>query len=250
MLNNKKIEDMKPQIKKYLLLLVVILVGTAALYAQGNLQEKPNKKQDKAAVAETGEVKGESAMMDCCKSMAKGEGGMKDMMKMCHSMMGNMKMGEGMMGQQMEGMNIGQQDVETSSATTNVPVLNDYLDIKNALVKDNFEQAQEALADFQTALEGAEKLSAAQKQNLEQSAAKLAQAKDLTSFREQFASLSQQLYQVEQASDLTDETLYLQYCPMALGGEGANWLSLEEKVQNPFMGQRMPGCGSVQETLK
>ncbi|WP_017732279.1 DUF3347 domain-containing protein [Nafulsella turpanensis] len=246
MLNKKKIEDMKPQIKKYLLLLVVIFVATAALYAQGNLQEKPNTNQEKAADVKAGETKGESAMMDCCKNMAKGEGDMKDMMKMCHSMMGNMKMGDGMMDQQMEGMNMSQQDVETSSATTNSPLLNNYLDIKNALVNDSFEQAKKAVADFQTALEGAEKLSAAQKKTLEQSAAKLAQAKDLTSFREQFASFSRQVYQVEQASNLTDETLYLQHCSMA----GANWLSLEEKVQNPYMGQRMPGCGSVQEALK
>ena len=91
MLNSKKIEDMKPQIKKYLLLFVIMFVATAALYAQGKLQEKPNKKQEKAAVTQAGETKGESAMMDCCKDMAKGENGMKDMMKMCHSMMGNME---------------------------------------------------------------------------------------------------------------------------------------------------------------
>ena len=240
---------MKPEIKKYLLLLVVIFVATAGLYAQGNLQEKPNKKQAKAAVVQDGEKKGESAMMDCCKNMAKGESGMKDMTKMCHSMMANMEMGEGMSSQQMEGMNMGEQDVETSSATTDVPVLNSYLDIKNALVKDNFEQAKKAAADFQTALEGADKLSAAQKKDLKKSAAKLAQAKDLKSLREQFASFSSQLYQAEQAGDLTDQTLYLQHCSMAMNGQGANWLSLEEKVQNPYMGQRMPGCGKVQETL-
>lgn len=240
---------MKPQIKIYLLFLVITLVATAALYAQGNLQEKPNKEQEKSAVVQPGETKEKTAMMDCCKSMAKGESGMKDMMKMCHSMMGSMEMGEGMNSQQMEGMNMDKQDLAVNTATTNVPVLNNYLDIKNALVKDNFEQAKKAAADFQTALEGAEKLSAAQKRDLKESAAKLAQAKDLTSMREQFDSFSQQLYQVEQASDLTDQTLYWQHCSMAMNGQGANWLSLEEKVQNPYMGQRMPGCGSVQETL-
>ena len=240
---------MKPQIKKYLLFLVITLVATAALFAQGNLQEKPNKKQEKAAVVQSGETKGESSIMDCCKSMAKGESGTKDMMKMCHSMMGNMEMGEGMNSQQMEGMNMDKQEVAVSTATTNVPVLNSYLEIKNALVNDNFEQAKKAAADFQTALESADKLSAAQKKDLKQSAAKLAQAKDLKSMREQFASFSQQLYQVEQTSNLTDKTLYLHHCSMAMNGQGANWLSLEEKVQNPYMGQRMPGCGSVQETL-
>ena len=240
---------MKPQFKKYLLLLVVVLIATAALYAQGNLQEKQNKEQEKAAVIQPGETKGETAMMDCCKNMAKGESEMKDMMKMCHSMMGSMGMGEGMNSQQMEGMNMGKQDVAVRTATTTVPVLNTYLDIKNALVKDNLEQAKKAAADFQVALEGTDNLSAVQKRELQQSAAKLAQAKDLTSMREQFASFSRQLYQVEQASDLTEQTLYWQHCSMAMDGQGANWLSLEEKVQNPYMGQRMPGCGSVQETL-
>ena len=240
---------MKPQIKKYLLLFVVILVATAALYAQGNLQEKPNKKQEKAAAVKAGEAKGESAMMDCCKKGAKGENNMKDMMKMCHSMMGKMEMGDGMNAQPMEGMNMSQQETTTSSATTNVPMLKSYLDIKNALVKDNFEQAKQAATDFVKALESTDKLSAAQKKELKQSADKVAQAKDLASLREQFAALSQQLYQVEQASNLTDQTLYLQHCSMALKGQGANWLSLEEKVQNPYMGQRMPGCGSVQQTI-
>ena len=240
---------MKTQIKKYLLLIVVTLVATAGLYAQGNQQEKPNKKQETTDAVQAGETKGESAMMDCCKNMAKGESGMKDMMKMCHSMMGKMEMGEGMNGQQMKGMNMTRQEATESTATTNAPVLNSYLDIKNALVKDNFEQAKKAAADFQTAVEGTDKLSAAQKKDLKQSAAKLAQAKDLTSMREQFTSFSLQLYQVEQASDLTEQTLYWQHCSMAMNGQGANWLSLEEKVQNPYMGQRMPGCGSVQETL-
>jgi hypothetical protein len=45
------------------------------------------------------------------------------------------------------------------------------------------------------------------------------------------------------------ETMYWNHCPMAMGGDGANWLSINEKISNPYMGQKMPGCGSVQETL-
>jgi hypothetical protein len=29
--------------------------------------------------------------------------------------------------------------------------------------------------------------------------------------------------------------VYVQFCPMANGGEGANWLSKENAVKNPFM---------------
>jgi hypothetical protein len=37
---------------------------------------------------------------------------------------------------------------------------------------------------------------------------------------------------------------------MAMEGKGANWLSLSENISNPYMGETMPGCGLVKETLK
>jgi hypothetical protein len=162
-----------------------------------------------------------------------------------------MEMGEGMNGQNMEGMDMSGQQSTTSTATTNVAFLNNYLDIKNALFQDKYEQAKQAAADMQQSLDNAtdSKLSEAQKQELTQNAAKVAQANDIAALRENFAGLSRQLYQVVQSSELTDQTLYWQHCPMAMNNKGANWLSLEEKVQNPYMGQQMPGCGSVQETL-
>ena len=123
-----------------------------------------------------------------------------------------------------------------------------YMDIKNALVNDNYEQVKQAASDMQKSLEDRE-LSQEQRNQLKESAGQLAEAQDIKAQRKQFAQLSQQLYQVVQNSDITDKALYLQHCPMALGGQGANWLSYEEQVRNPFMGQRMPGCGSVQETL-
>lgn len=142
--------------------------------------------------------------------------------------------------------------IEDGTLGAEVPVyLQEYIDIKNALVNDNYEQAKQAASDFQNALEGTDtKLSEAQRADLKQSAGRLAQAKDIAALRENFSNLSHQLYQVVQANnDLTDQTLYWQHCPMAMNNKGANWLSMEEKVQNPYMGQRMPGCGSVQETL-
>ena len=141
--------------------------------------------------------------------------------------------------------------IEDGTLGLEAPVyLQEYMDIKNALVSDNYEQAKQAAADFRNALDGADtKLSEAQKADLKQSASKLAQAKDIATLREQFSALSRQLYQLVQANDLTNQTLYWQHCPMAMNGKGANWLSMEEKVKNPYMGQKMPGCGSVQETL-
>lgn len=44
--------------------------------------------------------------------------------------------------------------------------------------------------------------------------------------------------------------IYVQHCPMANGNKGADWLSLEEAIQNPYFGDKMLRCGSVTQTLK
>jgi Cu(I)/Ag(I) efflux system membrane fusion protein len=36
---------------------------------------------------------------------------------------------------------------------------------------------------------------------------------------------------------------------MANDNEGADWLSKEEQVQNPYFGDQMLTCGTVQETI-
>ena len=44
--------------------------------------------------------------------------------------------------------------------------------------------------------------------------------------------------------------IYYQYCPMYNGGKGANWLSKENTVKNPYYGSMMLTCGKVVETIK
>jgi hypothetical protein len=36
---------------------------------------------------------------------------------------------------------------------------------------------------------------------------------------------------------------------MAKNGEGANWISSTKEIVNPYMGQQMPHCGSIKETI-
>jgi hypothetical protein len=161
----------------------------------------------------------------------------------------NTEMAEGMEMNDMEGMDMAQEkEVAASADLAGEPAfLVDYIDIKNALVNDKYEQVKQAATEFQSSLEDSE-LSDKQRTDLENSISQLAEAQDIKAQRQAFAQLSQQLYQVVQNSEVTDKSLYWEHCPMALG-KGANWLSYEEQVQNPYMGQRMPGCGSVAETI-
>ncbi len=47
-----------------------------------------------------------------------------------------------------------------------------------------------------------------------------------------------------------DETIFVQHCPMADNNNGADWLSLDKQIRNPYFGDKMLTCGSVTETIK
>jgi len=121
------------------------------------------------------------------------------------------------------------------------PVLNAYLGLKEALVATNNEQAITSATTLVKAL------SAVNTADL--NAAKLIQASnDISVQRDQFVTLSSNMYLLVKEAKV-DVPVYYQFCPMANKGKGANWLSLENKVKNPYYGSRMLSCGKVVETL-
>jgi len=46
-----------------------------------------------------------------------------------------------------------------------------------------------------------------------------------------------------------ESPLYIQFCPMANQDQGANWISTEENIINPYFGDMMLTCGSVEEII-
>ena len=64
-----------------------------------------------------------------------------------------------------------------------------------------------------------------------------------------FIQLSQNMIQIGQQMQGLDQKLYVQHCPMADNNKGANWLSLEQEIRNPYYGDAMLSCGSVVGTL-
>ncbi|MEP6647168.1 MAG: DUF3347 domain-containing protein [Saprospiraceae bacterium] len=67
--------------------------------------------------------------------------------------------------------------------------------------------------------------------------------------REHFEILSKDIYEMVKTVG-TIQTLYYDYCPMYNDRKGANWLSETEEISNPYMGKSMPKCGIVQEEIK
>ena len=67
--------------------------------------------------------------------------------------------------------------------------------------------------------------------------------------REHFVNLSKNMHAVIKVLP-AGEPVYYQKCPMANGGKGANWLSKDKSIKNPYYGSAMLTCGSTVETLK
>ena len=62
-------------------------------------------------------------------------------------------------------------------------------------------------------------------------------------------TLSTNMYELIKISK-TDAPVYYQFCPMANDGKGANWLSRENAIKNPYYGVQMMTCGRTVETIK
>lgn len=66
--------------------------------------------------------------------------------------------------------------------------------------------------------------------------------------REYFAKLSAAMIEVMKTIK-PDYTVYIDHCPMYKGGKGADWLSKEKGIKNPYFGNSMLTCGSTTQTI-
>ena len=73
---------------------------------------------------------------------------------------------------------------------------------------------------------------------------------DVEEQRKHFKPLSESMVAITSSFSNLDQPIYIQYCPMADGNKGAPWLSLEDKVLNPYFGDKMLTCGSVTKTIQ
>lgn len=67
--------------------------------------------------------------------------------------------------------------------------------------------------------------------------------------REHFSSLSKNMFEVMKVIKPA-YSVYLDHCPMYNDGKGANWISKESVIKNPYYGSKMLTCGKTTETLK
>ena len=151
---------------------------------------------------------------------------------------------------------------KNTTETQNVPqlkaVFDNYFSVKDALVKTDAGTSFAKATELVKAIKAVEmtKLSTEEHtvwmkvmKDLTANAEKIATSKDVAKQREIFALLSKNMYELTKVSKQEAPVYYL-HCPMYNNGKGANWLSKEEVVKNPYYGSKMLTCGSVQETIK
>ena len=147
-----------------------------------------------------------------------------------------------------------------AGVTTYIKTLtDDYLQVKNALANGKANEAGDASKKMYDAMKGFDKslLTAEQKKLYDQNEDDLKEhaehisksTSDIEHQRDHFSMMSEDMYSLVKAFG-PGKTLYHDHCPMAKQNKGAMWLSETKEIKNPYLGQKMPDCGSVEEEIK
>ena len=150
----------------------------------------------------------------------------------------------------------------TANAST-IPakdILEGYLQLKNALAKDDGKGAAAAGSSIVTTLGKVDMkgLSGVQMKSYMDIADDMkehaehigANAGKIEHQREHFIMLSKDIADLVKSFGNGGQTLYKDSCPMANDGKGAIWISEVKEIKNPYLGSKMPECGTVKETIK
>lgn len=146
---------------------------------------------------------------------------------------------------------------ETQKNNTLQLVFDGYFELKDALVQTNGENASLKAKKLATAINEVKMDQLDMKvhmvwmkvlEQLNNNAKQISATKEINKQRDYFMNLSTNIYEIIKVSK-TDAATYYQFCPMANDGKGANWLSKEIAIKNPYYGSQMLTCGKTVETI-
>jgi Cu(I)/Ag(I) efflux system membrane fusion protein len=137
-------------------------------------------------------------------------------------------------------------------------VVKNYMNLKDALVASDAPEVTKQASGVEAALKSVdmgllsgdahlywmEKLNA-MKSHLD----KIVTSPDIEEQRKQFSFVTDALVDALTAFGVSGDPVYLQHCPMAFDNTGADWLSMEKAIRNPYFGDKMLKCGSVKTTF-
>ena len=133
---------------------------------------------------------------------------------------------------------------EMQTGDSSEVLLNAYFNLKDAFIKADHNEILKQSMLFKKVLDNEikEAPSSQELMSLRNFTDKIIGEKDIKKQRILFAELTQPLYKLAKKAKLKS-AVYYQNCPMFEGG--ANWLSKDPAVKNPFYGNQMLSCGRI-----
>ena len=138
-------------------------------------------------------------------------------------------------------------------------IVNSYLKLKNALIKDDSKAAANASKSIVVTLNEANTniLDAKLKKKYNDIAADAKKhaehignsAGKIDHQREHFAMLSKDVNDLIKTFG-TKRKLYQDYCPMYGEGKSGYWISETKEIRNPYYGSEMLSCGRIEKTIQ
>ncbi|MET7027900.1 efflux RND transporter periplasmic adaptor subunit [Sediminicola luteus] len=129
-----------------------------------------------------------------------------------------------------------------------------YIDVKDALVASNPENAN---TSSKAAINSLKKINVGDLDNMTKGHlnkivemfTKISNTSDIVIQREHFINLSENMISISTNLKEIPNTLFVQNCPMANKNKGADWLSREKEIRNPYYGEAMMTCGEVKQVI-
>jgi Cu(I)/Ag(I) efflux system membrane fusion protein len=136
------------------------------------------------------------------------------------------------------------------------PLYSQYFKLKDALTEDDFQSAKVKAKELKTVF-GKIDMKAFKDESheewmdyhgkMQKILEHIHHHDNIEDLRKNFIALSDWMIQLTETFQPISETLYLQHCPMADNDKGADWLSKEEPIINPYFGASMLSCGEVKK---
>lgn len=175
-----------------------------------------------------------------------------------HSKMGHATEGQSNMDSKMANKSTVQSVVKVERSNSATAIIDNYLALKDALVADNSNKAAssgktlfDAFAKFDVSAypKSQQKELAEIIEDASEHAEHISENKgNIDHQREHFEILSRDIKDLVIITG-SDRTLYQAFCPMYDNNEGGAWLSESSDIKNPFYGNKMLKCGSVQQEI-
>ena len=150
-------------------------------------------------------------------------------------------------------------DLDPKVAASIKIIVDHYLHIKNALVRDNDGEAADGGREMEKVMDKVEKsgFTAEQRKiyddiedDLKEHAEHIGKSSGKIGHqREHFSLMSEDIYNLVRAFG-GGQTLYHDYCPMAIDDKGALWLSEIKEIKNPYFGGKMNECSKIAGVIK